>query len=158
MRRNLLAMVRDILNDLDSDDVASISDTVEAQQVAQILESCYYEMMSNRNWPHTKKLIKLKRSSVEEPVYLAIPSSVKEISEIRYNTEEYEVPTLPTLVMTDSEPTPSSEFFEAVLFDELSAYPSTVFSPITSGSDYSGVTFLQEGTYGLNFEFKIENE
>lgn len=158
MRRNLLKMVRDILNDLDSDDVSSISDTVEAQQVAQILESCYYEMISNRNWPHTKKLIKLKRSSVDEPVYVAIPRNVKEISEIRYNTEDYEIPNFETIVLTDSTYTDSTEFFEEVTFDTISSYNSDVFTPYALISDAVGVTLVQEGVYSFNFEFTIGDE
>ena len=36
----LLDMVQDVLNDLDSDEVNDIDDTIEAQQIAQIIKSC----------------------------------------------------------------------------------------------------------------------
>ena len=40
-KMTLLAMVQDILNDMDGDEVNSISDTVEAEQVAQIIKTTY---------------------------------------------------------------------------------------------------------------------
>ncbi len=42
MRRTLLDMVQEILSDMDSDEVESIDDTVEAEQVVSILKSTYY--------------------------------------------------------------------------------------------------------------------
>jgi hypothetical protein len=59
MKKTLLEMTQDILNDMDSDEVNSISDTVEAQQVANIIKTCYNEMISNRDWPHLRKLVQL---------------------------------------------------------------------------------------------------
>ena len=86
MKMTLLEMVQDILNDLDSDEVNSIDDTIEAQQVAQIIKTCYFEMMGNRNWPHLRKLMQLEASNdLTKPNYLEIPSIMKEIEQIEYN-------------------------------------------------------------------------
>ena len=86
MKRSLLDIVQEILNDLDSDSVNSINDTVESLQVANIIRSCYLEMMSNRNWPDQKKLTQLDGSgSPNNPNYLVIPENIKEILELRYN-------------------------------------------------------------------------
>lgn len=41
MRKTLLEMVQDILSEMDSDEVNSINDTVEAEQVATIIKNCY---------------------------------------------------------------------------------------------------------------------
>ena len=62
MRMTLLEIVQDVLNDIDSDNVNSIRDTVESEQVAAIVKSCYFEMIGNRNWPHLKKLFQLEHS------------------------------------------------------------------------------------------------
>lgn len=89
MKMTLLQIVQDILNDLDSDNVNSIDDTVEAQQVAQIVKTCYTEMMSNRNWPHQRKLIQLDSpSDITKPNYLILPENVKELVLFNYNKEE----------------------------------------------------------------------
>lgn len=86
MKMTLLEMVQDILNDLDSDEVNNIDDTVESQQVAQIIKTCYFEMMGNRNWPHLRKLIQLEPSNdLARPNYLQIPDNLKEIEQIEYN-------------------------------------------------------------------------
>lgn len=82
----LLEMVVDILSDSGSDIINSISDTEESQQVAQIIKTTYYEMMSKKNWPHLKTLTQLDTpSDITLPIVMQVPSETKEIINIRYN-------------------------------------------------------------------------
>ena len=82
----LLDIVQDILNDMDSDYVNSISDTEEALQVAQIVKTTYYEMMSRRDWNHLSKIGLLENvSDSARPNYLKVPSDVGAIGFIMYN-------------------------------------------------------------------------
>lgn len=86
MRKTLLEIVQSILNDMDSDEVNSIDDTVESQQVANIVRSCYAEMINNRNWPHLKKLIQLDAlGDVSKPNYLKAPETMKELITFSYD-------------------------------------------------------------------------
>ena len=86
MKQSLLEIVQDILNDIDGDEVSSIGDTFEAEQVAQIVKSTYFAMISNRNWPHTKRLIYLQASGDDSyPTHVTIQSSIKEMISINYN-------------------------------------------------------------------------
>lgn len=86
MKYTLLEMVQDILNDMDADSVNSIDDTIESQQVAQILKTCYQEMMSNRNWPHQKRLMNLEAvADITRPNVLRIPDPVKELVYFEYD-------------------------------------------------------------------------
>lgn len=86
MKMTLLDIVQDILNDLDSDEVNSIDDTIESMQVAQIVKTTYYAMMSNRNWPHLRKLIQTTNtSSSSRPTHLILPENVKELVAINYD-------------------------------------------------------------------------
>lgn len=86
MKFSLLEIVQDILNDIDSDSVNSIDDTIESQQVAQIVRSCFNEMISNRNWPHLKKMVQLEPSNtLLRPNYLQLPVGTKELIFIRYD-------------------------------------------------------------------------
>lgn len=86
MKQTLLEIVTDILNDMDSDEVNSISDTIESQQVAQIVKTCYFELIGNRNWPHLKKLIQLESlADVTKPNYLKIPTGTKELLFFKYD-------------------------------------------------------------------------
>lgn len=89
MRKTLLEIVQDILNDMDGDQVNSINDTVESQQVAQIVRSCYEERIANRNWPHLKKLIQLDHAGeLSKPNYLKAPDNLKELEELQYDVGE----------------------------------------------------------------------
>lgn len=82
----LLEMVQDIHNDLDLDFINSIDDTVEAAQVAQIIKTTYFAMMSNRNWPHLRKLVSLTPSNNSGlPTHMIVQDNVKELDFINYN-------------------------------------------------------------------------
>lgn len=93
MKKTLLAMTQDILNEMDSDEVNGINDTVESQQVANIIKSCYFEMMSNRNWPHTRKLAQFDSlSDLAKPNYLKLPKGMKELVLFNYDTASLTYP------------------------------------------------------------------
>lgn len=86
MKMSLLELTQDILNDLDSDEVNSIDDTVEAQQIAQIIKSTYFAIISNRNWPHLKRGISLEASGDDAyPSHMKLADNVKELSFVNYN-------------------------------------------------------------------------
>ena len=81
----LLEIVTEILSDMSSDEIESITDTEESEQIARIVISTYRSMMANRNWPHQKELTKLVAGDVDKFVYMATPDDCKEIVSISYN-------------------------------------------------------------------------
>lgn len=82
----LLEMVQSTLNDMDSDNVNSISDTQEALQVAQIIKDTYFELISKRDWPHLNQLFTLNSvSDTDRPNYLKLPDNVYEMEFVNYN-------------------------------------------------------------------------
>lgn len=86
MRKSLLEIVQFIMNDMDSDDVNSINDTVESQQVANIVRQCYEELITNRNWPHLKKLVQFEAANdITKPNYLKSPDGLKELITLLYD-------------------------------------------------------------------------
>lgn len=86
MKLTLLELVQDILNDLDSDQVNSIFDTFESEQVAQIIKTTYYALMSTREWPHLRETIQLTPSGdLAKPTHMYVPDNVKRMSFINYN-------------------------------------------------------------------------
>lgn len=86
MKKTLLEIVQEILNDMDSDEVGSITDTMESSQASEIVKSTYFAMLSNRNWPHTKKPIQLIASGTpDRPTHMTLPEGVKELSVLNYN-------------------------------------------------------------------------
>jgi len=86
MKMTLLDIVQDILSDLDSDEVNSIDDTTESMQVAQIVKSTYFAMMSNRNWPHLRKSLKLTNAGTpSRPTHMYVKDDLKELSTLFYD-------------------------------------------------------------------------
>lgn len=92
-KQTLIEIVTDILNDMDGDYVTSINDTEESQQVAQIVKSTYQALMSNRNWPHTKRLIQLTPFSDDTlPTHMKMQDDIKEMVSINYFNEDNDTP------------------------------------------------------------------
>lgn len=82
-------MVQSILSDMDSQDVNTISDSVEAQQIASVIEDVYYTILNTREIPELKRLIKLTSlSQLARPTHFTYPSEVKEIEKLYYSTSE----------------------------------------------------------------------
>jgi len=88
MRKTLLEITQDILNDLGSDEVNSIDDTVESQQVARIIKQCYDEVIANRNWPHLQRIMTLDSSTTtDRPTHFRLPGGIKELVEFQYDCQ-----------------------------------------------------------------------
>lgn len=82
----LLELTQDILNDMDGDQVNSTTDTFESEQVAQIIKSTYFAMISNRNWPHTRHTVQILPSGTSAlPTHMNVQESIKELCFINYN-------------------------------------------------------------------------
>lgn len=85
----LLEMVQDILNDTDSDNVNSIDDTVESAQVAQIIKTTYFYLMSKQDWPFLRTLTTLTGlGDTNNPTKMQIPATVNKVHWIKYNGED----------------------------------------------------------------------
>jgi hypothetical protein len=87
MRTTLLSMVQSILSDMDSEDVNSISDTVEAQQIASVIQDTYFNLISAREIPEHKQMLQLTSlSDSQKPTHFRYPNNTKEIEVLFYNT------------------------------------------------------------------------
>jgi hypothetical protein len=86
MKKTLLEIVQDILNDLDSDSVNSIDDTIEATQVANIVAQTYFDLISDRVIPEHFELFRLVAlSDSERPNYMALADNVANLHTVWYN-------------------------------------------------------------------------
>lgn len=86
MKKSLLEIVKDILSDTDSEDVNSISDTVEALQVAKIVESTFYDIISTRSVPEHQSLIKLTSlSDSAYPTHFVMEDNQATVTDIWYD-------------------------------------------------------------------------
>lgn len=88
IKMTLLEIVQDVLNDLDSDEVNSISDTVEATQIANVCRSVYYDVITTVDLPeHTELMTVTGLSNSARPNFMDA-DSITEIKELRYNVSE----------------------------------------------------------------------
>src|SRR6266446_7745157 len=84
-QQTLLQMTQDILSALDSDEVNSIGDTVESQQVATIIKNKYYDMVSRGALPEQEILFQLNPSGDStKPILMFMPDRVSKIEWIKY--------------------------------------------------------------------------
>jgi hypothetical protein len=85
MQMTLLDLTQNVLSSLSSDEVNSIGDTVESQQVAQIIKNKYFDIVSRVELPEHEQLIQLQPSLDETvPVLMYVPDGVTEVSWLKY--------------------------------------------------------------------------
>jgi len=93
MKSTLLQVVQSILSDMDSEDVNTISDTVEAQQVASVVEDTYFNIIAARSIPEHNKLIPLvSLANNAKPTHFTYPARTKQLMRLDYNIGTASVP------------------------------------------------------------------
>lgn len=71
---------------MDSDEVNSVGDTIEAQQVANIVKNCYYDILTEIELPDEYTLFSLDASTDPgEPVVMGLPDNIENVDWIKYN-------------------------------------------------------------------------
>lgn len=86
MKQTLLEMTQDILSALDSDEVNSIGDTVEATQVARVIRDCYNEIISRIDADEFRTFFELTASGDStRPTLMSLPPNVDSLEWLRYN-------------------------------------------------------------------------
>lgn len=82
----LLEMTQNILSDMDSDEVNSISDSTEALQVAEVIKTTYYNIIDGRDYPWLKELFQMSASgTTARPTHMTLPENVIDLEWIKYN-------------------------------------------------------------------------
>lgn len=85
-KMTLLEVVQEILSDMNSDNVNSINDTIEAQQVVQIAKRTYFNMVNERILPHTAGFFNLTAIvEPDKPTHVRIEDNVIRVESIKYD-------------------------------------------------------------------------
>lgn len=93
MKRTLLDLTQSILSSLDGDEVNSIGDTTEALQVAEVVKTAYFNIISRTSLPEHKQLFTLAASTDPAlPVVMYRPSNVIHIEWIKYDKSDIYYP------------------------------------------------------------------
>lgn len=81
----LLEMTQEILSSMSSDEVNSISDTVESMQVATIVKQKYYDIINRLDLPNHEQLLQLNPSLDETaPTVMYVPDGIAELKWLKY--------------------------------------------------------------------------
>lgn len=89
MRMTLLEMVQNILSALDSDNVDSITDTVESIQVAELVRESYFYITSKKDWPFAKQLFQFEGlADVNNPTKMRMPNNINKVFWVQYNKKD----------------------------------------------------------------------
>lgn len=93
MKYTLLDLTQTILSSMDSDEVNSINDTPEALQVATLIRSTYFDIISRGNLKEHYSIVTLDASgSILKPTLMTLPESVGELLWLRYDKQTLEDP------------------------------------------------------------------
>lgn len=133
MKLTLLEMVQDILSDLDDDVVNNIDDTLESQQVAQILKTTYFEVV-RADSPWLRQTSTLESvSDVTKPNYLKLAEGVAEIGKVWYNVSK----------ITDTKDKYTTiNYISNEEFISISNSRDSSSSSVTSVTDFGGIKLL----------------
>ncbi len=89
MKYTLLEIVQLILQSMDSDEVNSIQDTVESNDIAHLVKSVYYDLAVDLNLPEHETLFELNASGTStKPTLMTVPDNVTRLDWIKYNVQE----------------------------------------------------------------------
>lgn len=88
-KQTLLDIVQEILSDMNSDNVNSISDTLESMQVAQIVRRTWINLYNDRIWPHTASMLKIHSSAdSSKPTHMFLPESLIHLDWVKYDVTD----------------------------------------------------------------------
>jgi hypothetical protein len=88
MKYTLLELTQTILSSMDSDSVNSISDTEESMQVATVIRSAYFDMITRAKLPeHYSKFNLIPSGDISKPTLMTVPDTVSEVLWVRYDKQ-----------------------------------------------------------------------
>jgi len=140
-QRTLLDMTQDILASMDGEEVNSITDTIESEQVARIIRQSYYDIIPSINQKAHFDLFELDASGDnDKPVLMTIPTGIVEIVWVKYDNR--------TTGETDPE-------YQPVEYLELSEFLGRTLGMKTSETNVDSMTLTNSN--GI-FEFKYHTD
>lgn len=139
MKYTLLELVQSVLSSMDSDEVNSISDTVESLQVTEVIKTVYDDIISRSELAIQKTLFNLEASgSALKPVLMIKPATIDSIEWIRYNK----------IILGDTDPR-----WEEIRYMPLDSFLMMTQNMSPSETDTDAMTHIASG-FTLTFHFK----
>lgn len=89
VKMTLLELTQELLSAMESDEVNSITDTVESMQVATLIRGVYYDLVPELNLTEHLTSFNLEASGdSDKPVLMTVPELVSRVDTIRYDHQE----------------------------------------------------------------------
>lgn len=139
MKYTLLELTKAVLSSMDSDEVESVNDTVESQQVVEVIKTVYDDIISRGDLTGSKTLFNLSSSEIPaQPIVMTKPDTIERIEWIKYDTRDVD----------DTEP----------VWSTLTYLPPVDFvdhmhQGNQSGTDVGSFTYLS-GAFSMTFTYK----
>lgn len=91
MRYTLLELTQAVLSSMDSDEINSINDTVESQQVVEVIKTVYDDIISRGDLTSNKTPFNLIATTDPlKPILMTRPEGVERIEWIKYDTRTFQ--------------------------------------------------------------------
>lgn len=150
MKYTLLEMTQSILSSMDADEVTSISDTLEASQVAEVIRTAYFEIVASADLEEHEGLFTLTQTDATTPTMLTKPATVEHLAWFKYNKRT----STDTVDIWESvQYLPPSEFLDMMHAIDQSA--TTTESWTYSSDSFSATLYVHNDrapTYWTSFE------
>ena len=89
MKYTLLELTQAVLSSMDSDEINSITDTVESQQVVEVIKTVYDDIISRGDLTTNKTPFNLTASTdATKPILMTMPEGIERIEWIKYDTQQ----------------------------------------------------------------------
>jgi hypothetical protein len=87
MKYTLLELTQTVLSSMDSDEINSINDTVESQQVVEVIKTVYDDIISRGDLTTNKTVFNLTASTDPlQPILMTKPEGIERIEWVKYDT------------------------------------------------------------------------
>jgi hypothetical protein len=146
MAKTLLELTQNILSAMDSDEVNSISDSVESLQVATIIAETLEAEFNNLDFPSFQKIVKLDGlSDLDHPNYLQYGSNVSGIQWLKYRDNRNNSRYKEVIYLT-----PTDFFDRITLVTNSGANTQEI-------TDFSGITYFIKTNSAPTFYTSVDN-
>jgi hypothetical protein len=132
MQYTLLEMVQNILSSLDGDEVATYNETTESEQVANLIRTTYWDIVSRSEFPVQFTLFELTETSSSTPTMMTLPSLLQ-VEWIKYNQ----------ILEADGETSPN---FQPVAWMPLDLFMERMYSLTSDDTDVTAYTATVNST------------
>jgi hypothetical protein len=140
MKYTLLELTQAVLSSMDSDEVSSINDTVESQQVVEVIKSVYDDIISRSDLKSNSTLFNLLPSNdVTKPTLMQKPTGIDKIEWIKYNC------------LDSGDTTPNWQYMQYATPEQ---FLEMMHSQDVSGTNYGTFTHTFDGGYNIVFTYR----